>query len=225
MQMKSIASVIQKSSRKLFALICLLGLFLVIGGLIYVKTMKEGPASSSQPAVAPNSAAAYMKNERSNGQKKLLQSSSDLPVASSNGGNNLIFPDTRGTRPPEWKMKQSGEQVVAHCKVDGKELTLIPNQVGQFQRVYVEKTRSTVKVSLDYPNGEQGQTVVVESADGGSIDNKAVSKALQLDQSQNVNFDFTSTDDKGIYRVILRKGSDIKYLEFWVGQPHALQQL
>jgi hypothetical protein len=117
---------------------------------------------------------------------------------------------------------ESGEHVKASVTVGGQEYQLSSNQIGCFQRVYVEP-RAKIPVQLTYPDGNPGDTVVVESEDGGRIiESNKIVYVGNLGDDRNLAFQFETTTQQGTYRVVLRKGADVKQLEFWVGQPIAV---
>lgn len=119
-------------------------------------------------------------------------------------------------------LPQFRQQAQASVRVNGKTITLEPNTLGIFPRVYVQPSDSiAVKVAYQDANPAEGVDVQVE--DGGQIiESKSVGHHGKLNESGVIAFTFKVTDQLGIYRVILRKGEDVKQLEFWVGDAQPL---
>lgn len=107
---------------------------------------------------------------------------------------------------------------IARVTVDQKSRELRPNQVGVFERIPAQ-AGTPMAVEIAYPGGLPDQEVAVAVEDGGSIDNKAAMKLLRLDAQQRIRFRFIPGNSDGVYRVTLRKGTDQKTFEVWVGAP------
>ena len=118
---------------------------------------------------------------------------------------------------PTPHMKALGEPAKARATVNDKSFDLAPNQLGVFQRVYVG-ARSQIAVKVDYPKAVNGDPVIIQVQDGGQLDNGTVVQKGEI-KDGNVAFNFRATENAGIHRVSLRKGSDVKTLDFWVGPP------
>lgn len=106
----------------------------------------------------------------------------------------------------------------ASVTVGQKTVQLTPNQVGNFQRTYIQP-KATVPVQVAFPLGEPGQTVVLEAKDGGTFDGEDLAKVVKLDDQRRLAFAFHADSQPGIYRVSMRRGSEEKVLNFWVGNP------
>jgi hypothetical protein len=114
-------------------------------------------------------------------------------------------------------------------QVGGRAYELTPNQVGNFQRIYVQPSE-TIPVEVAYEEGKAGERVAVSAEDGGGVWQGVSGKGegargkgaggfvAALDGQQKVAFEFQATEHRGIHRVVLRKGNDVKVLDFWVGQ-------
>lgn len=113
---------------------------------------------------------------------------------------------------------QSGEPATASVSLpNGQTLQLSPNQIGNFQRVFVGPAVE-VPVKVNYPQAQPGDVVAVAVEDGGRIaESGAVAHSGKLDADRALAFRFVATDMIGTHRVVLRKGADVKQLDFWVG--------
>jgi hypothetical protein len=111
----------------------------------------------------------------------------------------------------------------ATVAVGQKTVQLTPNQVGNFQRTYIQP-KETLPVEVVFPQGEPGQTVVLEAKDGGTFDDKKLAQVAKLDAQRRLAFTFHADRQPGIYRVSMRRGSEEKVLNFWVGDPPPVQE-
>jgi hypothetical protein len=118
-----------------------------------------------------------------------------------------------------------GQRVTARVQVGGRAYDLTPNQVGNFQRIYVQPGE-TIPVQVAYEEGKAGEPVAVSAEDGGGVWQGVSGKgqgaggtgtAATLDERLRIAFNFKATEHRGIHRVVLRKGADVKVLDFWVG--------
>jgi len=107
-----------------------------------------------------------------------------------------------------------GERANALVRVGTRESSFEANALGLFPRVPIGLDE-TVCVAVSYPDGQPGDLVVVQSEDGGRLDNGQIVMRTTLNDARQVQFSFTSTMEGGLYRVCLRKGFNEKRLEFW----------
>jgi hypothetical protein len=99
-----------------------------------------------------------------------------------------------------------------------------PNQESCFTRIYNIPASATVGIAINYPNGSKGERVVVGVGDGGVLGNGKGVEVIPLDSGRNIRFNFQVAESSGLYRVTLRKGSDEKTVELWVGaRPQSLR--
>ncbi|MES2996685.1 MAG: hypothetical protein V4733_07740 [Verrucomicrobiota bacterium] len=110
----------------------------------------------------------------------------------------------------------------ARVTVEGKSYDLVPNQFGEFQRVYVEKG-GEAEVTVRYPEAKADDVVIAAMQDGGTIDAEGVGKALRLDKSLKLHFTAQTTAEGGISRILLTKGADRKTVELWGGEEPPLK--
>jgi len=108
------------------------------------------------------------------------------------------------------------EPAKATVIVDGTSVQLEPNEIGSFPRRLIAAL-TTAAITVVYPNGNAADPLVIQCEDGGVLDNGMVVKRAELDASKAVSFQFKSGVPEGVYRITLRKGTDEKHLEFWVG--------
>ena len=94
---------------------------------------------------------------------------------------------------------------------------MTPNQDSCFSRIYNVQPWATVGIEINYPNGSQGDKVIVRVEDGGVLENGKGVLVIPLDVNSKINFNFQVSDSPGLYRVTLRKGTDEKTVQLWVG--------
>jgi hypothetical protein len=111
------------------------------------------------------------------------------------------------------------EKAEVEVTVGGKKEKLKANRFGMYPRVYVGASE-VVEVKVEYPGAKAGEGVDVQVEDGGQIvESGSIVYQGQLKAGGKLDFHFQTTQQLGIYRVVLRKGEDIKQLDFWVGSP------
>lgn len=110
----------------------------------------------------------------------------------------------------------------ARVVANGKSYDLVPNQLGEFQRVYLEKG-GLAEVSLQFPEAKPGDTVVAAIQDGGTVNRENTAAPLQLDDNLSARFSVETTAEGGISRVLVTHGADRKTLIFWGGAEHPLK--
>lgn len=110
----------------------------------------------------------------------------------------------------------------AAVEVKGTVYHLMPNQLGNFQRINIEpNAKITARVS--FARGEEGDPVTAEVEDGGVLGGKQMGQVLKLDAQKTAEVQFQAKNQDGIYRVLLRQGADVKVLNFLVGKPETYQ--
>lgn len=112
-----------------------------------------------------------------------------------------------------------GETTTARVTTpDNNTYSLTPNQVSNFERVYVSE-RDVVSAEVTYPRAREGQIVVVQVLDGGKLENGLPTKKVELGSNRTVSLQFQVTENRGMHRVRLTRGTDEKILDLWVGEP------
>lgn len=111
----------------------------------------------------------------------------------------------------------------ARVMVGSKSYDLESNALGLFPRVTMPANTS-VQIAVVYPEGTAADLLVVQAEDGGTIDQGTTVKQGRLDQTKTIVFEFKTSREEGVYRVTLRKGTDQKHFDFWVGPEPALQR-
>jgi hypothetical protein len=118
------------------------------------------------------------------------------------------------------RTRQAPADASASVTISGKELKLgAPNILGVYPRQNINPGAS-VPVRVGYPDAQTGDTVIAAVADGGQINGNKPVQVLTLDTDRAAKFTFQGSREPGLFRVTLRKGLDVKTLEFWSGpQP------
>ncbi len=98
------------------------------------------------------------------------------------------------------------------------------NSSGHFSRIGSVQPHQKVPVQIAYPDGHAGDRIAVVAADGGVFDNDQSVLLARLDNRKMPDFRFRVAAEPGLYRVFLRKGNDVKVLQFWVGKDPVMKQ-
>ena len=93
---------------------------------------------------------------------------------------------------------------------------LTPNDLGLFPRVPIG-LGATAPITVSYPEAMAGDTITIQSEDGGQINGSKTVIQATLDDKRTLRFNFTSTQEGGIYHITLRRGFEEKRLELWGG--------
>ncbi len=109
-----------------------------------------------------------------------------------------------------------GQRAEATISLGKTAYSLRPNQVGSFGRILIGP-KDKADIEIAYPNGKPSEIVMVQPMDGGRVGDKLGGLKLELDKQGKLRFQFQANEESGIYRVVLRKQTDIKVVEFWVG--------
>ncbi len=145
-----------------------------------------------------------------------------IPSSSSSSVKISLLPDAHPTGSP-LTSEMGGTRVAAKVKVGSKNFNLSPNEAGMFPRVLVP-ANGKIQISVAYPEGTPNDPLVIQAEDGGLLDNGTVVKQGKLDSNKVISFEFQTNVQEGVYRITLRKGTDEKRLDFWVGEELALQK-
>ncbi len=122
--------------------------------------------------------------------------------------------------PPALAQSQgiSGERCYARITRSKQAITLNPNQVGNFPTLDV-RPQTLVGVEIIYTAGLVNEAVALTALEGGTFGNGKTTQDVTLDSLKRASFSFAAGSGRGLYRVSVRKGTDVKLLEFWVGEP------
>lgn len=101
-------------------------------------------------------------------------------------------------------------------KTTGVSYHLTPNQSGAFDPVSNIAPMQKIPIEVIYPEGRSGEKVVIEVLDGGTLDQNKKVKVVTLNSQKKISFNFQLATDPGIYRITLRKGEDLKEVNFWL---------
>jgi len=67
--------------------------------------------------------------------------------------------------------------------------------------------------------------VCLSVLDGGQLNGDGSGlKTVELEEGGKFTFTFQVTEQDGLHRVTLRRGKDVKVLEFWVGERLAVSE-
>ncbi|MCG3148843.1 MAG: hypothetical protein PCFJNLEI_02292 [Verrucomicrobiae bacterium] len=95
------------------------------------------------------------------------------------------------------------------------------NEHGVFNVIRIQE-RQQVALEVAFGAGDPGQRVVAMVEDGGTLRDGQRVLPMQLDAQLKVAFDFTASENRGVYRIRLRRGTETKMVQFWAGEPLAL---
>ena len=112
----------------------------------------------------------------------------------------------------------SGERCYARIVRVRQALTLSPNQVGSFPEIAV-RGQSPISIQVIYPAGLANEKVSLTALEGGNLGNGLATQDVTLDSLETATFTFATGGGRGLYRVLVRKGTDQKMLEFWGANP------
>ena len=111
----------------------------------------------------------------------------------------------------------SGERCYARVTRSKQALTVNPNQVGNFPEISV-RPATPISIQIIYPSGQADQKVTLTALEGGTLGNGKATQDVTLDSFKTASFTFATGAGRGLYRVAVGKGTDVKILEFWVGE-------
>jgi hypothetical protein len=111
---------------------------------------------------------------------------------------------------------QSGELVLARVTTSRGTRTLAPNQVGNFERLFV-RPKEKIEVSLLFPQATEGDEVVVEVNDGGRLANGTIVEKVRLDSNRSASFSVWVTEAFGTHRLAIYRPEGMSVLDLWVG--------
>jgi hypothetical protein len=116
------------------------------------------------------------------------------------------------------QLQIKGEPATANFKVNEKVVALKANIGGYFQRISNISPNASVPVEIYYPNGIEGEKVVLSVLDGGKIEGAETPvKVIYLTKEKKCLFNFQVTNQSGIFRIKVYKGADEKVVQLWVG--------
>jgi|GEM_PF-4933878 len=115
--------------------------------------------------------------------------------------------------------KAGSPQTTRAVALVGEQLkSLTANDPSHYERVFVKGGGQKIPVAVSFPQFPPGTKITVESEDGGFIGDKDVVQVLPINDRHQIAFNFVTTPNDGIYRVTLRRGSElVQELQFWAG--------
>lgn len=124
--------------------------------------------------------------------------------------------------------------VEASFGIGSENYHLQPDRFGAFPRVSAA-AKQTIPVTVQYSQGDVGETVVVQTVDGGELmdsnqsvhqaDGKQIVQQVQLDSQLSAQFNFQTGNQGGNYRVAVSYRGQIQTLQFWVGPPPQMKSM
>lgn len=195
--------------------VIVLAVFLIlVSGLIFSQLRDSHKSSSSTPQSAgrsmPTNSAAFFSPNKLRGSEKSV-------AASGNSSSPSNVTGTSQTSGPVPDINGGGvAKVLANFKVGDHAYRLEPSQYGAFPRVPVAAGQK-ISVSLKFPYGDAGETVAVQTIDGGILENQKAVEQTKLDDQLSANFTFHAGTQEGIYRVAVSERGQIETIQFWVG--------
>lgn len=123
---------------------------------------------------------------------------------------------------PAWALSNEVDAAVdnpraAQLVIDGQSYSVISNVRGEYPRVPVTAA-STITASVPFPDAIPGERISVQAEDGGLLLDDGAYGAVAIDENRRAPLRFQAADNDGMQRVTLRRGGEIKTLEFWVGE-------
>lgn len=116
----------------------------------------------------------------------------------------------------------SSDPRAARIEVAGQVRVVTPNARGEFPRVVVPAS-SVIAVSVPFAGAQPGELLPVQSEDGAVLLGAAAQGVALVAASGDVPLSLKVAATDGLQRVTLRRGGEMRVLEFWVGaEPHVL---
>jgi hypothetical protein len=116
------------------------------------------------------------------------------------------------------EQSEAAEIAVCRIKANNRQYQSRANDDGYFMIVSGIPPLAVVPIEVVYPGGKAGEKVVLTAINDGSFDNQKQVKVLQLDKQKKCTFTFRLTSHPGLFEIVLRKGSDAKVVQLWVGK-------
>ena len=174
------------------------------------KSTADSPTKWEPPAVTRSSVSVSAPASAQAGTAPSVPSASGSNKIERDDARHLVIYSHPGITAP-------GQEAVAQVKLGGTTYELHPNQIGGFDRLNIEP-KAKIPIRVTYANGNPGDPISIEVEDGGQLDNKKIAKVQSLDAAKQLAFTFSASEQSGIFRVVLRNGSDVKEISFWAGQ-------
>jgi len=134
--------------------------------------------------------------------------------------SGLFVPITYGENEPA----QIGEPVEAFIETSSERVRLIPNQAGNFPRVFVDEPE-LVRIRVAYPEASAGDRVAVTVLDGGELESGGLTGVREVTEGGLVAVDFTPSINPGTHRILLRRAGEERAVDIWVGPDNTYHQL
>lgn len=153
-------------------------------------------------------------------------------------GAEIRIPVDRQSRPVEEGIARSNaarhngkERIDAKVTLGKRDYALRASPTGAFPDLDIGPTMRA-RIELHFPEAKPGDRVAISVLDGGRImlqdADRRVHPATGLTHSvgadNKVRFIFETGTGSGVYRVMARRGREVRHLEFWVGPKPALSK-
>ncbi|MCG3146571.1 MAG: hypothetical protein PCFJNLEI_00002 [Verrucomicrobiae bacterium] len=210
---------------------CVVAIVVVIALVLWPRTQNVSREDAEPPAAVAQDSASGM----GGAPVSSPEGRSDLPVATGSAisAGNSHAPDPRATptgRAARSTPPASSEALAADLPDPVATATIQvgthtfrerSNEHGVFNEIRIQPNQP-VAVAVAFGAGEAGQRVVAMVEDGGTLQDGQRVLPMELDAHRTVAFQFNTGDNRGIYRIRLRRGTETKLVQFWAGEPLAL---
>lgn len=105
---------------------------------------------------------------------------------------------------------------VARIRFGATERFVAPNARGEFPRVPVPAS-AAITAAVPFPAAMPGEPISVQAEDGGVLAGPAAGGRVMIDDRHRAQIEFQTSALDGLHRVTLRRGSESRVLQFWVG--------
>jgi len=197
---------------------------LVLGLLVVFITQKDAQqevlTSQNPPATAVQSPAENAKPAEAEGPVARPSRIDEFSSAEALARSGLFVPITYGENEPA----QIGEPVEAFIETSTERVRLIPNQAGNFPRVFVDEPE-LVRIRVAYPEASTGDRVAVTVLDGGELESGGLTGVREVTEGGLVAVNFMPSINPGTHRILLRRAGEERAVDIWVGPDNTYHQL
>jgi hypothetical protein len=108
------------------------------------------------------------------------------------------------------------DPIAANLKIGDRHVVVRSNARGEFFRVLVGPS-ALIVVDLPFFGAAAGETLAIQAEDGGALVSGVEEGRVVIAEDSRARFEFRAAAYDGLNRVTLRRGGEIRVLEFWVG--------
>lgn len=113
-------------------------------------------------------------------------------------------------------IRNTSDSNAARVRVGDAESFTGSDARGKYTRISVPAA-TVVSARVPLFEAEPGERVSIQAEDGGNLLGEAAQGHLTVDDHHGVQFEFRTPAQDGMYRGTIRRGSESRVLEFWVG--------